>query len=397
MRDPAAQGAQRLIALGKRAAVAVARRLAARSAGDTVEPPRRILVVDLDNMGDLLLATPAIRALRRRVPRAALHALVSDYSAPVLRGSPHVDELLTCPKGIATGPLRARLALAWRLRRRRYDLGVILEAHWGYAGFAELLLAAAGVPRRIGRDLGKHRDLLTAAAPIRQQHWIESYLEVVALVGAAPDGDRMDFPRDPADDADADAWCRARGLPRSAPVVLFPGGTLHLISRRWGVEGFAAVGDALARAWGAPIVILGGAADAPLADDLVRRMRMPAVSAAGALSLGATGALLRRCRLFITNDSGPMHIAAAVGAPTVAILGPTDPAVFGPRGTPHEIVRVPLPCSPCIRVGDFADCPITPRELCLRSVTPESVVAAAERLLARTAAAPTGATPGSGR
>jgi lipopolysaccharide heptosyltransferase II len=376
-----------LAALGKRAAAAAARRLAARSAG-TGDPPRRILVIDLDNLGDLLLATPAIRALRRRFPEATLDVLVTEYAAPVLRGNPHITEILTCDKRIVQAPLRQRAALACRLRRRRYDLGLVLEAHWGYAGFAELLLAFAGVPRRIGRDLGKHKDLLTAAVPIRRQHWIDTYLEVAAAAGAVPDGDEMDFPVSPADEAACAAWRQEHRVAHFAPILLFPGGAQHLISRRWNPEGFAAVGDALASAWGAPAVIIGGAAEADLAAGLAQRMRAPALSAAGVLSLGATGALLRRCRLFLTNDSGPLHIAAAVGAPTVAILGPTDPAVFGPRGTPHEIVRVPLPCSPCIRVGDFPDCPITPRELCLRSITPAMVLEAAERLLARTAPAP---------
>lgn len=370
----------------KRAAVAVVRRLGPRRPGQVPNPPRRVLVVDLDNMGDLLLATPAIRALRRRFPGASLDALVTSYAAPVLRDNPHVDAILSCGKGVARAPLWERGALAWRLRRRRYDLGVILEAHWGYAGFAELLLALAGVPRRIGRALGKHRNLLTDAVPVRQGHWIDTYLDVVALVGAVPDGDQMDFPVGPADEAALEAWCRERGLAAPAPIVLFPGGTQHLISRRWGPDGFAAVGNALGRAWRAPVVVIGGSGEADVAAALVAQMDVPAFSAAGALSLGATGALLRRCRLFIANDSGPLHIGAAVGAPTVAVLGPSDPAVFGPRGTPHEIVRVPLPCSPCIRVGDFADCPISPRELCLRSVTPAMVLQAADRLLARTGA-----------
>jgi len=374
-----------LVRLGKQAALALVYRLAARPSKSLSDAPHRILVVDLDNIGDLLLATPAIRALRRSFPRAALDVLVTDYAAAVVAGNPHINSVLTCGKGIVEASLLARAALAWRIRRRRYDLGVILEAHWGYAGFAELLLAVAGVPQRIGRDLGKHRGLLTAAVPPRQQHWIDTYLEVVGLVGAKPDGDHMNFPISPAEEAEIEAWCREHSLAGAAPIVLFPGGTLHLISRRWGIEGFAAVGDALARSCRAPIVIIGGPADTALAEAVVARMAVPALSAAGALSVGATGALLRRCRLFITNDSGPLHIAAAVRAPVVVILGPSDPLVFGPRGTLHEIVQAPLPCSPCIRVGDFPDCPILPRELCLQVVTPTMVLEAAERLLARTA------------
>jgi ADP-heptose:LPS heptosyltransferase len=138
------------------------------------------------------------------------------------------------------------------------------------------------------------------------------------------------------------------------------------------------------------VVVIGGPQDAVVAGDVLRHMTVPAVSAAGALSWGATGALLRGCRVFVTNDSGPLHLAVAVGAPTVAVFGPTDPDVFGPRHTPHAVVRAALPCSPCIRVGDFPACPIQPREHCLLSVTPDMVLAAATQLLARTAFLPAG-------
>ena len=379
------------VGLGKRTLTVLARRATASRSGSRADQPQRVLVVDLDNLGDLLLATPAIRALRHRFPSATLDALVTAYAAPTLLGNPHIDEILTCDKSVAVGPLWPRARLAWRLRRRRYDLGVILEAHWGYAGFAELLLAAAGIPRRLGRDLGKHRDLLTDAVPVRQQHWIDAYLDVVGLAGAVPDAHGMEAHIRHEDAQAAAAWAKTHGADRSAPLVLFPGGNQHLISRRWGARGFAAVGDALAPRLGALVVVIGGHQDAALADEVLRLMTVPAASAAGALSWGATGALLRRCRLFVTNDSGPMHLGAAVGAPTVAVFGPTDPAVFGPRDTAHAIVRTALPCSPCIRVGDFPACPIEPREHCLFSVTPDMVLAVAEQFLARTAAVPAGA------
>lgn len=381
---------RREFGLAKRAVMALARRAEASRVGSVETPPQRVLVVDLDNLGDLLLATPAVRALRRRFPAATLDALVTAYAAPAWQGNPHLDEILRCDKGVAAGSLWSRARLAWRLRRRRYDLGVILEAHWGYAGFAELLLAAAGIPRRLGRDLGKHRDLLTDAAPVRQQHWIDTYLDVVALAGAVPDGGGLEAHIRAEDAADAAAWAKAHGADRSPPLLLFPGGNQHLISRRWGAGGFAAVGDALAHRLDAPVVLIGGPQDAAVAGDVLRRMTVPAVSAAGALSWGATGALLRGCRVFVTNDSGPLHLAVAVGAPTVAVLGPTDPAVFGPRHAPHAVVRAGLPCSPCIRVGDFPACPIQPREHCLLSVTPDMVLAAAAQLLARTAPVPAG-------
>jgi lipopolysaccharide heptosyltransferase II len=382
-RTPAAQAIDGVL---KRAAIALCRRATMAATRAPADPPRRVLVVDLDNLGDLLLATPAIRALRRRFPQAALDLVVSEYAAPAVRGNPNVDEILTCDKTVAAAPLPARVRLAWRLRQRRYDLGVILEAHWGYAGFSELLLAAAGIPRRVGPDLGKHRDLLTDRVPVRRQHWIDAYLEIVGRVGAAADGRGMEVVIAPDDVEAATAWARAHRADRPAPIVLFPGGNRHLVSRRWGAHGFSAVGDALRRRLGAPVVVIGGPEDAALAADVVRGMTSSAVSAAGALSWGATGALLRGCRIFVTGDSGPMHLAAAVGAPTVAVFGPTDPAVFGPRDGPQVAVRAPLSCSPCIGVGDFPACPVEPREHCLLAVTPGMVLDAAERLLTRPAA-----------
>src|SRR2546428_817327 len=156
---------------------------------------------------------------------------------------------------------RAALTLAYRLAVRR-------------------VRSATDPPRRIlVVDLGKHRGLLTAAVPPRQQHWIDTYLQVVGLVGAKPDGDHMDFPISPADEAEMEAWCREHSLAGAAPILLFPGGTLHLISRRWGIDGFAAVGGALARSWQAPIIGIGGPADTALAETVVARMGVPPLSA----------------------------------------------------------------------------------------------------------------------
>jgi ADP-heptose:LPS heptosyltransferase len=334
--------------VGSAAGLTLLAQQAAAALAVQAHPPQRVLVVDLDNLGDLLLATPAIRALRHRFPEATLDALVTAYAAPAVLGNPYVDEILTCDKSVAAGPIWRRARLAWRLRRRRYDLGVILEAHWGYAGFAELLLAAAGIPWRLGRDLGKHRDLLTDAAPV---HSTGSCVPGRRdLAGAVPDGGVWGHIR-PEDAAAAAAWARAHGADRPAPLVLFPGGNQHLISRRWGARGFAEVGDALARRLGAPVVIIGGPQDAAVADEVLRLMTARAASAAGALSWGHG----RACE--DAGSSSPttaaLHLAAAVGArPWHYRFGPCSLD----RGTATRSSTRFL--QPCIRVGDFR-CPIS--------------------------------------
>lgn len=397
---------------------ALARPLARRRAGAIIS----VLYIKPDHLGDLLLATPVLAALRQRLPEAQLTALVGPWSRMVLQRNPNIDRLLTClfpgferrpPRegagasgrvGEALSPLRpfalaplrvqalaqpylTLLRYALLLRAGRYDLAIIgRDDHWWGAALALL----AGIPVRVGHAVPECRPFLTTALPWnpREHVTIQGLALVEAIAGPHPVasspaaagvgqpagvGDQISvhpspmamgeglgvraFPArfDPAPDdlAWAERWIAEHGLETSALVVLHPGtgGPAKL----WFAERWAAVADAL-QAAGALVVLTGGPDEQALVADVAARMRTGALSLAGQTSVGQLAALLRRAALVLGVDSGPLHLAAAQGAPTLHLYGPGDAGRFGPWGDParHVVLREKLWCSPC---GEFAACP----------------------------------------
>jgi ADP-heptose:LPS heptosyltransferase len=168
-------------------------------------------------------------------------------------------------------------------------------------------------------------------------------------------------------------------------VVLAPGGgtnpAMDLPEKRWLPTHFAALGDRLQAEFQASIVLLGGSGDQGLCAGVRQAMRGPAIDLSGPAPFAERGALLRRCALFVGNDSGPTHLAVAVGCPVVAIFGPTDPGLYGPYNTRARTVRRPLPCSPCFIHGYFPPCPN--QHACMRGLEVATVFEACKDLLRR--------------
>ena len=345
----------------------------------------RILVVKLADIGDLLTATPALAALRETFPAARLEVLTTAHSAPVLDGTGLADAVITFDKfaydrprdALRPASLAAALTLALRLRARRYDAMFILHhltTRFGALKYAALAFAV-GARCRLGLDNGRGW-FLTRAAPdagFGAKHEVEYWLDVAALLGARA--------------GDVSLWAgvgaQAAPLHGDGPlVVIHPGSGGYSPARRWDPASFAAVADALHARYGARIVLVGTADDH--ADAVRAHMAHAPLDLSGRTTLGELAALLREADLFVGADSGVMHLAAAAGAPVVAIFGPSNHRAWGPW-SPHAPARVirsaPL-CSPCSyvdgRVGLREGCP--PRT-CMRMVTPEAVLAAAHAIL----------------
>ena len=354
--------------------------------------PKRILVVKLSDIGDVLTATPALRALRQSFPEARLDALVPPNSAPVLADSPLVDSCLVFDKFRYDRPLDAlrpsaladALRLGLTLHRRRYDCLIILHhltTRWGALKFAALALAS-GARTRLGLDNGRGW-FLTHRARDRgfgARHEVEYWLDVAALIGARTDDPSLEVTISAEDCAFAEAILPPIPYPL---VAIHPGSGGYSLARRWDAEGFAQVADALVERYGARIVLVGTPADG--VSKVASLMRSEAVNLEGRTNLRQLAAVLRRCDLFIGADSGVMHLACAVGTSVVAIFGPSNHRAWGPW-TPDRrravVVRADLPCSPCSYVG-FS---VGRREgcqarTCMKMVTPETVLEAATRLL----------------
>ena len=341
----------------------------------------KILVVRLDTIGDVLLSEPALRALRARFPRSIIHLLTSPSGAAVLAGSPALDQVIPfrAPwhavwrgQRVGLADLLAVVRMARRLRTERYDLGIELRADVRDIAF----LAVTG-PRVLVGDSwrGGHWLLTVDAKAPTDAHRVEFALAIAAAAGADPTPSAPQLVL-----TEQHHQAAARAL---APLAGRPFLALHLgagfPSKCLPVEHFARVAARLGRE--RAIVVVGGPEDRPLVEAFCRCVPFPVLDLVGQLSLKETAAVLARADLFLGNDSGPMHLAAAVGRPIVTFFGPSEPHKYRPYGVPLRLLEIALPCRPC----DHVHC-IHPEFLCMTRIPPSTIVTAAEELLRETAA-----------
>lgn len=366
-----------------------------------VRPPssiRRVLIIRPDHLGDVLFAAPALERWRNATAgRIETTLSVGPWAKEIAEHGPLAGAVESfpypgftrAPKGKPWAPYILLWREAERLRRRRFDLAVILRFdHW----WAGLLCYLAGIPLRIGYETTPLRYFLTHAVPYAGvQHEVQRNLTLIeqalALAGLST-SQPAEFPRliFQLTEEDQEAVRRllvGRRLDDGRPrVVLHPSAGAPV--KEWPAERFAEVGDELARQFGAHILITGGRSDISQAWKVAALMREEAVVTAGRTTLGQLAALLAGSDLVIGADSGPLHLAVAVGTPTVHLFGPTDPALFGPwseRPADHVVIRAHCPCAPCNRL-DFP-----PEELplhrCMETISAAEVLHAAAELLGR--------------
>ena len=363
--------------------------------------PSRLLVIRPDHIGDLLFATPALRALRAAYPRAHIAALVGPWGADIVRRNPFLDEVLTCdfpwfsrrPKTWPLEPYRLLWTEARRLRGQGCDLALNLrfDFWWG-----ALLAYLAGIPRRVGYDIAECRPFLTDAVPYTPgRHEVRQNLTLVEHAAGGGSGTQgisdfefriseLDFPLSDEERAFARQWLAAHDQFEGEAVAIHPGAGAAV--KLWPADRWAAVADALAWRYGCRILLTGSASERPLAEAISARMRAQPLLVTGQTTLGQLAALFAACRLVLGVDSGPLHLAVAVGAPSVHLCGPVDPAFFGPWGDParHAVLQTQYfdqPCShrPCNRL-DYAPAEL-PAHPCMATITVEQVVEAVERVV----------------
>jgi lipopolysaccharide heptosyltransferase II len=321
------------------------------------------LVVRAPNwVGDAVLSLGAVRDLRRNFPGARLEMLARPWVAPLYEAVSEVDAVRP------SGGLRADV----RDLRGRFDAAVLLPNSFA----AALAVRAAGIPERWGYATDGRGALLTRKARVprevrgrSQVYYYRAMLAGIGLTVSATPDVRLSAPA---------AW-----MDRAAALLGGPGpwiglnpGAFFGSAKRWVPERYAAAGERLARESGARIAIVGGAPERPLGEAIAAALSVPARVLCGETTLGELVGVLSRLRLLLTNDSGPMHLAAALGVPVVAVFGPTDWRETGPVGDRHRLVREPVPCSPCL----LRECPIDHR--CMRRVGVERVLGEARALLA---------------
>ncbi len=382
---PAHSGLQRLRLWGLRAVGTVLR---LRSDKPKPRPDSRILVIRPDHLGDLLFSTPALARLRQQRPKASITAMVGPWGQPVLAHNPDVDELLICPfpgftrqpKRSAWEPYRILADYAVRLRRHSFDEAIILRFdHW----WGALLAAWAGIPIRLGYGVPETRPFLTQARVYGSgRHEVVQNLMLIdpELAMATPQMWPLRFAPAAEDERWSDEFVCSLGALPSPLVAIHPGSGAPV--KAWRSSAWARVADALAVRHGARIVITGGPGERRLAEAVAGAMYHSAIVIAGQTTLGQLGALLRRCALALGPDSGPLHLAVAMGTPTIHLFGPVDARLFGPWGDPqrHRVLTSDWACIPCNRL-DYPEAAL-PEHGCVHDIAEEAVLEAAFDLLA---------------
>lgn len=342
------------------------------------QQPDRVFVFLREHIGDVVNSTPALHCLRQRFPEAHLCVEVGERAVEVLNGFPGIDEIWIRPTHQG---LWGKLAFIRRLRRGRFDLAVILDDS------ADMVLHAwlAGIPARFGVSRKrKFRRLYTAFVPHNpsRHETLDHFRDLVAMLGCDISDYRPRLYPSPEDWQFAEGSLRQAGWDGKTPLVgINPGASKA--HRRWFPERFAQVCDALS-AEGYGCVILGGPGDELLAEEIMRNCQCRPLVLTGRLTILQVCALLPSLRVLITADSGPMHLAAAMGTRVVALYGISDPAYTGPYGEGHVIIRHSEPC-----IGCTAEKCVHDRE-CMRRIHVQEVLEAVRTLLHENSAACSG-------
>ncbi len=335
----------------------------------------RILIIRTDRIGDVVLSTPVIRNLRVAYPHSYLGMMVRPEHRELVEGNPALNTVILYDKSGTEKSWRGNLAFARKLREHRFDTAIILHS----TNRVILVSWLAGIRRRVGyaRRLG---GLLTHRIPyIKKEgsrHELEYNSELLRLIGIDPKERALFVPTTPAQEMKVAAFLKEQGMEGQPFVVLHPGASCP--SKRWPARHFAAVGDELAKRSGAKVVVLSGPGEEQYGRQVIAAMKQKAVPALGVLSLGETACLLKKARCLVSNDSGPVHLAGAVGAPVVSIFGRwgggLSPARWGPTGPRSMALHHDIGCRPCLA----HNCTIG--FACLDTVTEEEVLAAVEHV-----------------
>jgi len=343
----------------------------------------KILIVKLSAIGDVLHTLPALCALRRHRPRARIDWVVEAAAADLLRGHPDLDRIIVSRRRTWLRDLgdRRRRAAALdgmrrflaELRRTRYDLVLDFQALLKSA----LVVALARGRSRVGFDRGLahmehsyHVLDRRIAPPSMEVHALERNLMMIRALGVPARRVEYRLAMGPAEERAVDRLLG--GLDRRGPLVAV-NPVAQWPTKLWPEARFAALAGRLQARYDARVVLTGGSGDREAVGRIAAGMARPALDLAGRTSLRALAALYRRARCVISTDTGPMHLAAAVGTPVVALFGPTAPWRTGPHGAGHQVVRAPAVCAPCFKRRCIAGG-------CMDRIPVERVMAAVARL-----------------
>ncbi len=325
----------------------------------------RILIIKPSSLGDVVHALPTVNLIRKKFPDATITWLINDNLASLLKkGCPVIDGLIAFPRREFGKLWRLPQVLQFmrRLRSEKFDIVIDLQGLLR----SGLMTRATRAPRRIGLSDAREgsRSFYNEIVQVPRTHAVDRYLLAARHLGSEVTPVEYPLASIPSDVAYVD------GLVPKSRCLIAVNPSARWETKLWGDDKFGALLKRLPRD---RVVLTGSAEDAAR----IEKLSQGCVNLAGKTDLAQLAEVYRRCAVVITNDSGPMHLAAAVGTLVVAVFGPTDPALTGPYGKRHVVLRSGIPCSPCMK----SYCTHIPRMECMKLVTVEQVLAVAQPFL----------------
>ncbi len=334
----------------------------------------KIVLIRLSSLGDLILATPAMRALREKFPQASISLVTKNGFAQLFSADPNLDRVIAFEDRGCHRGLSGLLRFMGQFRRERFD--VLIDLHCNLRSLLISVLARARSKLRYNKQVLRRRSLLLSRKSIQTKHVIDLYLDALAPLGiiSLSTGPKIYLER--AEKRRAEELLRKKGRSRELLIGIAPGAKWP--TKRWPGESFSKLADLLIERLSADLLIVGDKGDRQSSIEVARAMRNSPIQACGETSLRELAAVLEACSLLVANDSGPAHLATAVGTPVVAIFGPTvEEFGFTPWGRGNAVISKPLPCRPCSLHGSHR-CPKGHFD-CMRLIEPEEVFEAVVR------------------
>ncbi len=309
----------------------------------------RILVRAANWVGDAIMTTPVIRALRKNYPSSKITVLAKPWVIPVYEHNPYIDDVMVYDAAARHKKGFGTLKLAKDIKAEQFDLAVLMQN----AFEAALIAFLAQIKERLGYNTDVRGLLLNRCIKLepalKKRHLIEYYLGILRGAGLEDDGTGMDLFLSSQDRDEASKWLSQIGLDKTGPIIGINPGATGGTAKRWFPQRFAQLSRQLFTRYGRPVLIFGGPSDKELGDRIAGLAQGACLNIAGKTTLGQAFARIERCDLFVTNDSGLMHAAAALDIPQVAVIGSTDHIATSPASDRASMVRVPVACSPCLK------------------------------------------------
>lgn len=336
----------------------------------------KLLIRSTNWIGDAVMTTPAVRAIRNHFRQAEISILAKPWVAPIFENSAHVDRVLIYDDKKRHKGISGKWRLAREIRKHHFDAAILLQN----AFEAALITYLAGIRYRIGYPTDGRGVLLTHPVSLLPQiktvHQTAYYLGILNGIGVKKTDPSLYLKLDPQIKVKVRAILRDYNINEDEIIVGINPSATFGPAKLWFPESFARLADRLIYESGCRILIFGGPGDRELGDTISKMMQYPSANLSGKTHLEEAMGLMAACRLFVTNDSGLMHVAAALNVPLVAIFGSTNPTTTGPWSDRAKTIHIPLSCSPCLK----PECPEGHLN-CMKQISVDTVLSAVKELL----------------